>query len=136
MRKFLDQPTKPSLSLRERKGNVVITPDNYHILPPSSHHIYKEVTTLFASEPSFGPFLLVDQMNALIICHMEDIASTKVSRRFEPGPRSIGVVAEREIRCIHQTLSSLVQAQSIPHLVQGIAKRHLGFWVCKTKKAS
>jgi hypothetical protein len=40
MGEFLDRPARLSLSLREREGNVGITPDNYQILPPSSNHIY------------------------------------------------------------------------------------------------
>jgi hypothetical protein len=42
MGEFLDRPARLSLSLREREGNVGITPDNYQILPPSSNHIYKK----------------------------------------------------------------------------------------------
>src|SRR5258708_17390516 len=40
MGEFLDQPAKLSPSLRGRKGNAGITPDNYQILSPSSNHIY------------------------------------------------------------------------------------------------
>jgi hypothetical protein len=40
MEECLDQPAKLSPELREEKGNAGITPDNYHILPPSSNHIY------------------------------------------------------------------------------------------------
>jgi hypothetical protein len=39
--KFLGQPARLSQSLREREGKTGITPENYQILPPSSHHIYR-----------------------------------------------------------------------------------------------
>ena len=45
MGEFLDQPARLSSSLRERKGNAGITPDNYQILPPSSNHIYTHTAT-------------------------------------------------------------------------------------------
>jgi DNA transposition AAA+ family ATPase len=43
MGEFLDQPAKLSPSLRRRKDNAGITPDNYQILSPSSNHIYSLV---------------------------------------------------------------------------------------------
>jgi hypothetical protein len=37
--KPFNQPAKLSPELLKREGTVGITPDNYHILPPSSNHI-------------------------------------------------------------------------------------------------
>jgi len=40
MGEFLDRPARLSPSLREREGNVGLTPDKYQILPPSSNDMY------------------------------------------------------------------------------------------------
>src|SRR6266699_2890069 len=55
---------------------------------------------------------------------------------FNPAPTGIGGVAQGQVCCIHQTLTSGIETDTLAHPVHGIPKAHVSDRVGKANRSS